>query len=93
MPRRAASGRSCFRMCATDAVIGRLLAEFARDRSERAARVAMLYEVGRTYSARLAEAFTAGFADPAAGSVVLRVHYSRLETTSARSCGRSGVPA
>ncbi len=68
-----------FRMCASDAVIGALLADFARDRLA-AHRVAVLYEVGRTYSARLANAFLERFRDPAAGRVTMESYYLALET-------------
>ena len=68
-----------FRMCASDSVIGVLLADFARDRLA-ARRVAVLYEVGRTYSARLAGAFLQRFADPGAGRVTMEAHYLALET-------------
>jgi branched-chain amino acid transport system substrate-binding protein len=68
-----------FRMCASDDVMGSLLAEFARDRLG-ARRAAVLYEVGRTYSARLARSFIEGFRDPAAGRVVSEVYYLALET-------------
>ncbi len=68
-----------FRMCASDSVIGVLLADFARERLA-ARRVAVLYEVGRTYSARLAGAFLQRFADPGAGRVTMEAHYLALET-------------
>jgi branched-chain amino acid transport system substrate-binding protein len=68
-----------FRMCASDDVIGSLLADFARDRLG-ARRVAILYEVGRSYSARLAQRFRRGFRDPAAGRVVAEFFYLALET-------------
>ena len=68
-----------FRMCASDSVIGVLLADFARDRLA-ARRVAVLYEVGRTYSARLAGAFLKRFSDPAAGRATMEAHYLALET-------------
>ncbi len=68
-----------FRMCASDSVIGVLLADFARDRLA-ARRVAVLYEVGRTYSARLAGAFLQRFSDPGAGRVTMEAHYLALET-------------
>ncbi len=68
-----------FRMCASDAVIGRLLADFARDRLG-ARRVAVLYDVGRTYSARLATAFARRFRDPAAGRSTKEFHYLEFET-------------
>jgi branched-chain amino acid transport system substrate-binding protein len=68
-----------FRMCATDDVMGRLLAEFARDRL-RARRVAVLYEVGRTYSQRLARSFVSRFSDDVAGHAVAEFFYLALET-------------
>jgi branched-chain amino acid transport system substrate-binding protein len=68
-----------FRMCASDEVIGSLLAEFARDRLG-ARRVAILYEVGRSYSAQLARSFRRGFDEPAAGRVVSEFFYLALET-------------
>ncbi len=68
-----------FRMCASDVVIGALLAGFARDRLE-ARRVAVLYEVGRPYSQRLASTFIRHFRDPAAGRVILQAHYLAYET-------------
>ena len=68
-----------FRMCASDEVIGSLLAVFARDRLG-ARRVAILYEVGRSYSAQLARSFRRGFDEPAAGRVVSEFFYLALET-------------
>ena len=68
-----------FRMCATDDVMGELLAGFARDRL-RAKRVAVLYEVGRTYSQRLARSFVGRFSDEVAGHVVAEFVYLTLET-------------
>ncbi len=68
-----------FRMCATDDVMGALLAGFARDRLG-ARRAAVLYEVGRPYSARLARSFVRGFSDSQAGRVATEVHYLALET-------------
>jgi branched-chain amino acid transport system substrate-binding protein len=68
-----------FRMCASDDVIGSLLAVFARDRLG-ARRVAILYEVGRSYSAHLARSFRRGFEDAAAGRVVSEFFYLALET-------------
>lgn len=76
-----------FRMCATDDVMGRLLAEFALDRL-RARRAAVLYEVGRTYSQRLARTFIAGFRDEAAGRVVAEFFYLALETDFRPQLGR-----
>jgi len=68
-----------FRMCATDDVMGELLAGFARDEL-RAKRAAVLYEVGRTYSQRLARSFIARFSDDVAGHVVAEFFYLALET-------------
>jgi branched-chain amino acid transport system substrate-binding protein len=68
-----------FRMCATDDVMGALLAGFARDRLD-AHRVAILYEVGRTYSQRLARSFEEHFRDEANGRVVAEFFYLALET-------------
>jgi branched-chain amino acid transport system substrate-binding protein len=68
-----------FRMCASDDVMGELLAGFARERL-RAKRAAVLYEVGRTYSQRLARSFIGRFADDVAGHVVAEFYYLALET-------------
>ena len=68
-----------FRMCASDDVMGELLAGSARD-TLRAKRAAVLYEVGRTYSQRLARSFIARFADDVAGHVVAEFFYLALET-------------
>jgi len=68
-----------FRMCASDDVMGELLAGFARERLH-AKRAAVLYEVGRTYSQRLARAFVGRFADDVAGHAVAEFHYLALET-------------
>ncbi len=68
-----------FRMCASDDVMGRLLAGFARDELG-AHRTAVLYEVGRTYSQQLARSFVASFADAAAGREVAEFFYLALET-------------
>jgi branched-chain amino acid transport system substrate-binding protein len=68
-----------FRMCASDDVMGALLAGFARE-TLRARRAAVLYEVGRTYSKRLARSFVARFADDVAGHAVTEVCYLALET-------------
>ncbi len=68
-----------FRMCASDDVMGELLAGFARDRLG-AKRAAVLYEVGRTYSQRLARSFTSRFSDDVAGHVVAEFFYLALET-------------
>jgi branched-chain amino acid transport system substrate-binding protein len=68
-----------FRVCSTDVAMGELLAAFARDRL-RARRAAVLYEVGRTYSARLARSFVEHFRDPGAGRRVEEFSYLTLET-------------
>ncbi len=68
-----------FRVCATDVAMGALLATFARD-TLGARRAAVLYEVGRAYSSRLARSFAAGFRDPVAGRVVAEFFYLALET-------------
>ncbi len=68
-----------FRVCTTDVAMGALLATFARD-TLGARRAAVLYEVGRAYSSRLARSFAAGFRDPVAGRVVAEFFYLALET-------------
>jgi branched-chain amino acid transport system substrate-binding protein len=68
-----------FRMCASDDVMGELLAGFARE-TLAAKRAAVLYEVGRTYSQRLARSFVGRFADDVAGLVVAEFFYLALET-------------
>jgi len=68
-----------FRMCASDDVMGRLLANFARD-TLGARRAAVLYEVGRKYSQQLARSFALSFADPARGREVAEFFYRALET-------------
>jgi branched-chain amino acid transport system substrate-binding protein len=68
-----------FRMCASDDVMGELLAGFAAERL-RAKRAAVLYEVGRTYSQRLARSFIGRFADDVARHEVAEFFYLALET-------------
>lgn len=68
-----------FRVCATDVAMGRLLATFARD-TLGARRAAVLYEVGRAYSARMARSFLEHFRDAAAGSLAAEFFYLALET-------------
>jgi branched-chain amino acid transport system substrate-binding protein len=68
-----------FRMCASDDVMGRLLASFARD-TLGARRAAVLYEVGRKYSQQLARSFALSFADAARGREVAEFFYLALET-------------
>jgi len=67
-----------FRVCTSDGVMGGLLAAFAREKLG-ARRAAVLYEVGRTYSARLARSFIDRFREP--GSRVTKEFvYLALET-------------
>jgi branched-chain amino acid transport system substrate-binding protein len=68
-----------FRVCPSDVVIGRTLAAFAREHLD-ARRAAILYEVSRTYSAKLARSFADAFADPARGRVAAEFFYLPLET-------------
>lgn len=68
-----------FRVCSSDGVMGTLLATFARE-SLGARRAAVLYEVGRTYSARLARSFVDRFRDAAGGRVAAEFVYLALET-------------
>lgn len=77
-----ASGRDrpyVFRVCPSDLVMGVKLADFARD-SLHARRVAILYEVGRSYSAKLARSFADAFVDPRGGRVAAEFFYLPLET-------------
>jgi branched-chain amino acid transport system substrate-binding protein len=78
-PRTGRDRPFVFRMCASDDVMGGLLAGFARDRL-RAKRAAVLYEVGRTYSQRLARSFIGRFSDDVAGHAVAEFFYLALET-------------
>lgn len=68
-----------FRVCGTDFEIGALLADFARERLS-ARRVAVLYELGRTYSARMARVFAESFQDPDAGRRAGEFPYIAQET-------------
>jgi branched-chain amino acid transport system substrate-binding protein len=68
-----------FRVCPSDVVMGSNLAGFARD-DLHARRVAILYEVGRSYSAKLARSFADAFVDPARGRVAAEFFYLPLET-------------
>jgi branched-chain amino acid transport system substrate-binding protein len=82
LTRDPATGRGrgfIFRVCATDVLLGALLADFARERLG-ARRAAVLYEVGRTYSAKLARSFGDAFSDARAGRVVAEFFYLALET-------------
>ena len=77
-----ASGRDrpyVFRVCPSDLVMGLKLADFARD-DLHARRVAILYEVGRSYSAKLARSFADAFVDPGRGRVAAEFFYLPLET-------------
>jgi branched-chain amino acid transport system substrate-binding protein len=78
-PARGEPRRFVFRVCSTDAAMGAMLAAFARDRLN-ARRAAVLYEVGRTYSARLARSFVDRFRDPSGGRRVAEFFYLSLET-------------
>jgi branched-chain amino acid transport system substrate-binding protein len=68
-----------FRTCGSDVEMGALLARFARKDLE-ARRVAVLYEVGSTYSARLAQSFIRNYDDPGAGRNVREFFYLPRET-------------
>jgi branched-chain amino acid transport system substrate-binding protein len=68
-----------FRVCGSDVVMGRLLATFARE-TLGARRAAVLYEVGRAYSARLARSFVERFRERAASLAVAEFVYLALET-------------
>jgi branched-chain amino acid transport system substrate-binding protein len=77
-----ATGKSrhfVFRVCSSDGVMGALLAAFARNELG-ARRAAVLYEVGRTYSARLARSFSERFQDPARSHTSAEFVYLALET-------------
>jgi branched-chain amino acid transport system substrate-binding protein len=71
--------RFVFRVCTPDVVMGAQLAAFARDRLE-ARRAAVLYEVGRSYSAKLARSFLESFRDPGEGREAAEFFYLTLET-------------
>jgi branched-chain amino acid transport system substrate-binding protein len=77
-----ASGRDrpfVFRVCPSDVDLSTHLASFAREHL-RLRRVAVLYEVGRSYSAQLARGFVARFADARAGQKTREFVYLPLET-------------
>jgi branched-chain amino acid transport system substrate-binding protein len=78
-PQTGADRPFVFRMCASDDVMGSLLAGFARD-TLAARRAAVLYEVGRKYSQQLARSFGQSFADPGAGRETAEFFYRALET-------------
>jgi branched-chain amino acid transport system substrate-binding protein len=68
-----------FRVCSTDVIMGALLAAFAREELG-ARRAAVLYEVGRAYSTRLARSFAERFDQPSSGRVAAQFAYLALET-------------
>jgi branched-chain amino acid transport system substrate-binding protein len=68
-----------FRVCSSDVAMGALLAAFAKE-TLGARRAAVLYEVGRTYSTRLAHSFEERFRDPGGSRVVAEFVYLALET-------------
>ena len=77
-----ASGRErphVFRVCGSDTFMSALLAQFAAERLQ-ARRVAVLYEVGRAYSARLAQGFVKAFQATERGRVAEEFFYLPLET-------------
>jgi branched-chain amino acid transport system substrate-binding protein len=78
-PQTGQDRRFVFRMCASDDVMGRLLADFARGELG-ARRAAVLYEVGRKYSQQLARSFITSFAAAAAGREVAEFFYLAFET-------------
>ena len=78
-PATGADRRYVFRVCVSDVVMGAQLARFAWD-DLGARRVAVLYEVGRSYSAKLARSFVESFRDPAAGRLTEELFYLPLET-------------
>lgn len=70
--------RHVFRVCGSDTVMGALLARFAADELA-ARRVAVLYEVGRAYSALLAQSFIKAFHASSRGRVAAEFFYLPLE--------------
>lgn len=77
-PETGEERRFVFRVCVSDKAMGRALARFARGHLH-ATRVAVLYEVGRVYSAQLAASFTESFR-AAGGEFVEEFFYLPLET-------------
>jgi branched-chain amino acid transport system substrate-binding protein len=71
--------RFVFRVCSSDVAMGERLAAFARGTLQ-ARRAAILYEVGRAYSTRLARAFAQRFSGSSGGSSVAEFVYLALET-------------
>jgi branched-chain amino acid transport system substrate-binding protein len=68
-----------FRVCSSETDLTERLAAFAREQLH-AHRVALLYEVGRSYSAQMVRGFSARFEAPAAGRLVREFGYLPLET-------------
>jgi branched-chain amino acid transport system substrate-binding protein len=77
-PKTGADRPYVFRMCASDEVMARLLAGYARE-TLGARRVAVLYEAGRHYSQQLARSFVTSFGADA-GRAVEEFRYLALET-------------
>jgi branched-chain amino acid transport system substrate-binding protein len=77
-PETGRERRFVFRVCASDATMGAALARFA-ERQLAARRVAVLYEVGRSYSARLARNFIKRFQVPSGERVAKEFYYLPLE--------------
>jgi branched-chain amino acid transport system substrate-binding protein len=78
-PETGRERRFVFRVCVSDTAMGRLLARFASERLG-ARRVAVLYEVGRVYSAQLAASFLDAYRDPGGERVAEEFFYLPLET-------------
>ncbi len=68
-----------FRVCGSDTFMGAMLAQFAVEQLQ-ARRVAVLFEVGSAYSARLAQGFLKAFQSPEHGRVAEEFFYLPLET-------------
>jgi branched-chain amino acid transport system substrate-binding protein len=68
-----------FRVCSSDTTMGRQLARYARGALS-ARRVAVLFEVGRTYSADLARSFIESFEEGGEGRTTEEFVYLPLET-------------
>jgi branched-chain amino acid transport system substrate-binding protein len=77
-PETGRERRFVFRVCASDATMGAALARFAEQQLG-ARRVAVLYEVGRSYSARLARNFIKRFQLPSSERVAKEFYYLPLE--------------
>jgi branched-chain amino acid transport system substrate-binding protein len=77
-PETARNRAFVFRVCSSDVVMGALLAEYAVD-DLGARRAAVLYEVGRDYSKKLARSFVDRFQETS-GEVPREFFYLALET-------------